>query len=118
VQNQRIPPGDPLELHVSEHPAGVRVALAGDLDLSTAPKLSETLEQVERDDPDVIVLDLRRLAFMDSTGVALLLEAGKRAADAGRELQIIKGSSQVDRLVAETGVDEFLTFVEEGEALA
>jgi anti-sigma B factor antagonist len=118
VQDQRIPPRDPLELRVSEHPAGARVALAGDLDLATAPMLSEALERVERGEPDVIVLDLREVTFMDSTGMSILLEAGKRAGEAGWELQIIRGSNQVDRLIAETGVEEFLTFVEEGEALA
>jgi anti-anti-sigma factor len=52
----------------------VRVELSGELDLASTKLLHARLEQVESDNPELLVLDLRRLAFMDSSGLREVLE--------------------------------------------
>jgi anti-anti-sigma factor len=55
--------------------------------------------------------------FMDSTGLSILVEAHQRAVDAGRRFGLVKGSAQVQRLLALTGVAERLTLVDAPEEL-
>ena len=65
----------------------------------------------------MLVLDLRELEFMDSTGLSILVKANQRAADAGRRFGLVKGSRQVQRLLDLTGVAERLTLVDAPEQL-
>jgi anti-sigma B factor antagonist len=78
------------------------VRIAGELDLATAPELERTLEK-----PPVqarlVVLDLRELSFIDSSGVHAIVNASSRARQAGRRLVVLRGPPQVDRLFALTG---------------
>ena len=52
-----------------------RLTLRGELDLATVPRLEHALANAGED----VVLDLRGLTFMDSTGVRVLLEAAEAA---------------------------------------
>jgi anti-sigma B factor antagonist len=83
---------------------------AGELDLSTAPLLSGRLR--EHDDFDRLVLDLRSLDFMDSTGLRLLVAEQERAREGGYELAIVRGSAEVDRLLELTRMDRRLPIVD------
>lgn len=60
----------------------VRIFPSGELDMLTAPILDVALQAVESAAPPRIVVDLRRLLFMDCCGLRVLLGAHKRA---GRE---------------------------------
>jgi len=64
-----------------EHPQGFR--LAGELDISSAPELSDSLEPVLRRGGDV-TLDLSDLSFMDSTGLQVLIRTAIRMDGNGR----------------------------------
>ncbi|HEX8868985.1 MAG TPA: STAS domain-containing protein [Lentzea sp.] len=87
-----------MELNVgSEVQQGWRViAVAGELDIDTVPVLSARL------DADVTgahaVLDLSQLLFMDSTGLALVLEWHRKLAEAGGQLRIAATQAPVRRL--------------------
>jgi anti-sigma B factor antagonist len=78
------------------------VHLAGELDVETTPELERTLR-----DPDsqarLVVLDMRDLAFMDSSGVHAIVNAGARVRRLGHRLVILRGPPNVDRLFALTG---------------
>ncbi len=71
----------------------------GELDLATAPQLEETLEAAQAS-ARLVVLDLRRLTFLDSTGVHLVIDAGTRARRSGHRLVVIRGTGQVQILFA------------------
>jgi anti-anti-sigma factor len=49
------------------------------------------------------VLDLRELAFMDSSGVRAIVNASIRAREVGRQLVVLPGPPNVDRMFALTG---------------
>jgi anti-sigma B factor antagonist len=88
------------------------VTPVGELDLATA----ETLERVVGDVADagaaLLVLDLRRLSFMDCSGLHVLLRSQSRARRADARLVIACGPGQVRRLLTMTGADQGLEIVE------
>src|SRR3954466_4466749 len=91
----------------------VRIALEGELDLAHAYTFDEELRRVEADRPPCIVLDLRRLTFLDSCGLARPLAARRRPRRAGHRLLLVRGSAAVQRLFAITAVDESFEMVNE-----
>jgi anti-anti-sigma factor len=102
-----------LDVTTSERHDGVLIELAGELDLATAPKLEDEMRRVEQDGGEVIYLDLRPLAFMDSSGLRALLAADTRAREAGRRLVLIRGDERVQRVLKITRLDERLEIVED-----
>jgi anti-anti-sigma factor len=102
-----------LSLHTYKESDSVRVALAGELDLSSALVFEEELRRIETETkPSLIVLDLSSLKFMDSTGLRLILSAHARALNHGRKLAIVEGGEAVRRIFKLTGVLERLNFVD------
>lgn len=91
----------------------VRIALRGELDLAHAYTFDEELRRVEGGRPPCIVLDLRELTLLDSTGLARLMAARKRARRAGHRLVIVKGNPTVQRLFALCAMDESFEIVSE-----
>jgi len=91
----------------------VLVKLSGELDISSAPKVEDELARVEPDRPERIVLDLRNLAFMDSTGLRLLIAADTRARQQARRLTIVKGPETVQRVFRITRLEERLEIVDD-----
>jgi anti-sigma B factor antagonist len=86
------------------------VHVAGELDLATAPQLGQALREA-RLYARLVVLDLRELTFMDSSGVHVILDNARGACQASGRLILARGSSHIDRLLALTGVcDEVETF--------
>jgi anti-anti-sigma factor len=102
-----------LSLHTYREPDLVRVEVSGELDLSSALVFEEALRRVEDEcQPDLLVLDLRSLKFMDSTGLRLILSAHARALNQGRRLGIVEGGAAIRRIFRLTGVLERLNVVE------
>lgn len=91
------------------------VALEGELDMAGILVLERHLNEVEGEAPEVTVLDLRRLHFMDCSGVRALLAAQRRAAGTGGTLLLVPGPEQVQRLLALTNTTSAFQFVEAGE---
>ena len=77
------------------------VAIAGDIDPHTAPTLREELEAV--DGP--VVLDLSGVAFVDSSGLRVLLEANTRRSDSGG-IAIRNPSDVVRRVLDLSGLSD------------
>ena len=105
-----------LTLTTSHEQEAVRVALSGELDLSSALLFDEELRRIEEDEEsaDTLVLDLRPLKFMDSTGLRLILSAHSRARKTGRRLRIIPGGDAIRRIFRLTGVWKRLDIVDDG----
>jgi anti-sigma B factor antagonist len=91
----------------------VHLRLSGELDISSAPKVEDELARVEPERPELIVLDLRHLAFMDSTGLRLLIAADTRARQQDRRLAIVKGPEPVQRVFRITRLEERLEIVDD-----
>ncbi len=95
-----------------EHGA-VRLRFRGELDIATAPQVEEELRRLEVDAPPLLILDLRGLEFMDSTGLRTVVAADSRAREAGRRVVVVRGCAAVDRVFTVTQLDERLEIVED-----
>ena len=72
-----------------------------------APRLERTLRWAELR-ARLVVLDLRELTFIDCSGVHRIVGAAIRARRVGNRLILVRGPSQVDRVLALTGVSAFI----------
>ena len=97
-----------LDVETEDRNGLVHVALKGELDLSTVAKVQDELRRVEEGEPPVMVLDLSRLTFLDSTGLGAIVHGWRLAADHGRVLQITDASPAIRRLLKVTGLEDLL----------
>ncbi|HUZ28299.1 MAG TPA: STAS domain-containing protein [Solirubrobacteraceae bacterium] len=109
----------PSNFNVAVHgeDRAVVIEVSGELDLASSPALEHELEQRVDSGPGTVVVDLRQLEFMDSTGLSVLVRAHQRAIESDRTFAIVKGPPQVQRLLDLTGVAERLNIVDSPEEL-
>jgi len=89
---------------------GTRIlAVSGELSLSAASALENELNRALESGVALVVVDLKSVEFIDSTGLSVLVRAHQQAADTGIEFGIINAVSQVDRLLRLTGLTDRLT---------
>jgi anti-sigma B factor antagonist len=89
------------------------VVLRGELDLEDAAAVDAALAELQRRAAG-LVLDLRELTFMDSSGTRALWAAHQRASDAGGTLRVVVAPGAVRRTLAVTGLDGELDLLEHG----
>lgn len=108
----------PADFKVDVRRSGPAVVIAphGELDLVTTRLLRSTLE--EQRDTRPLVLDLRGVSFMDSIGLALVVEEHRRATSEGLEFRVVPGPDAVQRVFEMTGLTRHLTWVENPPATA
>ena len=80
----------------------------GDLDLAAAPELSETLSLALASDAQAIVIDLRGLELLDSTGLRTLLEA--HTGEGGERIAFVPGNEHVQGVLRLSGLLDELPF--------
>lgn len=88
--------------------AGPRLALAGELDLSSAPALASAFGAVLRHWPALVVLDLERLEGMDADGAATIEDARKRIDGWGGVLEIRRPQRTALRVLERCGLGHLL----------
>ncbi len=93
------------------------VVVSGELDLASGPALEQELTGALASPARVVIVDLRALEFIDSTGISILIKAHQRAQANRRRFVVVKGPSQVQRLLGLTGLEERLTLVDSPEEL-
>jgi anti-sigma B factor antagonist len=86
------------------------IVLTGEADLAGAPKVEETLIDACADEPALIVVDLRNLTFIDSSGLQALITGHERCRARGQEMRIIPAPARLQRLFELTGVNDILPF--------
>jgi anti-sigma B factor antagonist len=101
-----------LEYETSQDGTVALIAATGELDLSGAAVLEAELDRLQRD-PELgtVVLDMRGLEFMDSSGLRLVVLADMRAREAGRRFVLVRGPETVHRVFEITRMSERLDFV-------
>jgi anti-sigma B factor antagonist len=111
----------PEEFAIAEEDRGGRawLTLSGELDLATAPDL----EQLVNDRVDAgreVVVDLRPLEFMDSSGIRVLVAAHARAGRTGARLIVVrpKSDSAIAKIVAVSGLESKLNIVDDPAKVA
>jgi anti-anti-sigma factor len=95
------------------------VALNGELDLSTVSQVTDVLAGLSprADGLRHIVLDLRGLTFMDSTGLHALMAQSESARSDRYNFAVVRGSDSIERLLKLSGVAELLVLVDDPDDL-
>jgi anti-sigma B factor antagonist len=102
-----------LRLNARRRPDGVVVALTGELDLGEVGRVARRMAKVELESPPAVFLDLRKLTFLDSSGLQALVEVEARGRAAGRRVVFVRGPSTVHRVFELTRLEERVEFVED-----
>jgi anti-sigma B factor antagonist len=94
------------------------IQVEGELDLAVAEQLDEVLAAAAAKCSRILV-GLERCAFIDSSGIAVLLRARTRMEDEGNRLVVYAPTAQVQRVLSVTGLlGNGLVFETVDEALA
>jgi anti-sigma B factor antagonist len=102
----------PFDIITSETPTGVLVRLVGELDMSTIVLLQQVTVGLIGDGRDEVTVDLRDVAFMDSSGLHALLALRGYAEANGAHLMVVPGPDPVMRIVRIAGVHHAFEFVD------
>lgn len=87
-----------LRLYTQRIDDAAVVSIVGDVDM-TACEMVETTIDAAREGATVLVLDLRAVGFMDTSGLRLVISQQQRAeADGYRFVVVVAGSGKVQRL--------------------
>jgi anti-sigma B factor antagonist len=103
----------PFESRVSRaaYEGSTVVCFRGDLDLVSAATAEGALIEAQNAG-ETVVLDLRALRFIDSSGLRVILEAHRRAGQNGSRLQVAPGDDAVRRVFDVSGVGRLLEIVD------
>ena len=97
-----------FDITLTRTPGRATLRLVGELDIATTPRLNEYLSTLAQTHHGLIVIDLRQLTFLDSTGVRALVAADSYTRRDGWSLAIVKGPPQVQRILELCGLTEVL----------
>ena len=103
-----------FKIDTTESRGRVEIAIEGELDLATAPQLQAEFQRVdELEGVELVIVDLRNLAFLDSTGLEAIVKLEARSRAKGAELVVVRGPRAVERLFAVMQLDQKLRIVDD-----
>jgi anti-sigma B factor antagonist len=107
------------EFHiVTRHgPDRLIIKLDGELDMVSCALLDEALADMDLDGWGAIVLDLRGVSFLDSTGLKAIFRVRGVVHGRGQKFAVTQGSAQVQRLLSLTGLDQHLDTIDTPDAV-
>ena len=99
-------------IEVDEDPSGVTVTVTGDVDLATIRPLERARDRALAGNPTRVLIDLRPVRFIDSSGLKFLIETDRISRSGGWTLELFRPSQAVMRVFLVTGVEKYLPFVD------
>ena len=103
-----------FSISISDRDGRAVVVIRGELDLATAPDLDAAIKSRLDDGQDVVV-DLRELEFMDSTGLRVLVAAHGRVEGTEQRFLIVRPlpGASIERILAVAGVERVLDLIDD-----
>ena len=103
-----------FSISISDRDGRAVVVIRGELDLATAPELEAAI-QGRLDEGQDVVVDLRELEFMDSTGLRVLVSAHARVEGTEQRFLIVRPlpGAPIERILAVAGVEQVLDLVDD-----
>jgi anti-anti-sigma factor len=105
------PPGN-FDVLTNRDGATLVVSPRGEIDLATVGLVREAVDR-EQQPGEALVLDLREVGFMDTSGLRYVLELHARAQEEGFGLLLVRGPSAVQRVFEVSGLEPRLPFVDD-----
>ena len=85
--------------------------LTGEIDHHAAKEImAELAEQIDAALPEHLVLELSEVTFMDSSGIAVLLNAWRRMGQVEGTMVVSQAPPQADKVLKAAGLDRLLKF--------
>lgn len=106
---------EPLLVRSEVKDGTVIVRPSGDIDLSGSPILRQELRRVQADKPNRLVIDLGLVPYMDSSGVATLVEAMQIARKNSTKLVLCAMQAKVRSIFEIARLDTVFTIVADAE---
>jgi anti-anti-sigma factor len=107
-----MPEDQPFSVRCHERDGGAVVVVTGEVDMSTSPALREQLLAPEAQRPTV-VLDLREVTFMDSSGLGAIVGQHKRARERGFRFAVaVGGAVAVERILVLAQLTQVLEVIQ------
>jgi stage II sporulation protein AA (anti-sigma F factor antagonist) len=101
--------GEQMKLNYTKTNDTLTVKIAGEIDHHTAQSLLASLSVLlDTQHPLSIVLDFSEVGFMDSSGIAVILNCYRRMKELGGKLEVVSVSNQARRVLATAGLDKLL----------
>jgi anti-anti-sigma factor len=106
-------PGN-FDVNVERDGSTLVVAPRGEIDLATVDLVREAVDR-EHAPPESLVLDLRQVGFMDTSGLRYVLALNARAGSEGFAMKVVRGQAGVQRVFEVSGLEARLPFVDDPE---
>ena len=107
-----------FDVQTNKEDYGLRAVLSGEVDLSTVDEVEEKLRAALDGEPSVLVMDLREVSFLDSSGLRMVLKMNRELAGDSRRLIVIQGERRVAKVFELTGAHEELEIVDDPSQIA
>ena len=105
---------EPFAISVERGRGVTLVGLSGEFDLAAAEEFRQQVwPLMAAAKGGSLVIDLRKLVFMDSSGIRSLLELDAESRRDGFELVVVRGTGPVGRAIELTSLDELIRMVDE-----
>jgi anti-sigma B factor antagonist len=104
VANEDAATEPAIALSVEHHDQGAVVEVGGDLEFGTAASLRSALIDLAQQGCDPLVVDLKALEFIDSTGLSLLVQAKQRIEAQGQRFALRNPTDRVRRVLEISGL--------------
>jgi anti-sigma B factor antagonist len=101
-----------VQIDVGADQTGVTVTIAGEIDIAAIGRLEHARATALAEQPDRVLIDLRRVDFIDSSGLKFLLETDRLSKSAGWKLQLLRPAESARKALVLTGADKHLPFVD------
>jgi anti-anti-sigma factor len=105
-----------FDVQIEQAPTGVTVRIRGDIDIATIRSLEDARERVLADAPRSVLIDLRDVGFVDSSGLKFLFETLARSQRNDWTLQLLRPADTAMKVFTITGADKHLPFVDASES--
>lgn len=94
-----------LTITTNASPERYTIDVTGEVDISNASKLRDAIDLALEQPTEAIELDFEHVAYIDSTGVGVLVGAAHHAAERGRGFSVVNAQPGVMRVAQLLGVD-------------
>lgn len=94
-----------MQIKVKQQDHGITASLCGELDHHTAMQTRESLDRLITKYRDTdLVLDLKNLSFMDSSGLGVIIGRYKKLKSNGHNLYVTNANRQIDKVMSISGL--------------
>ena len=102
-----------FDVEIADGALGPVIVLSGEIDLAAAEALDERIRAGLDAQASTVVVDLREVEFMDSSGLRLVLRLDHDVRERAGRLVVVRGGRRVARVMELTGADRQLETVDD-----